>query len=121
MTGVELEKYLMSTGFFKDENVYMVETIDGKMFNRVPSYYKSFVPMLGKIEIKIYYNKHGDGTKYVDFMLGGVNLFGCYKLKELDFTTLHKELSKMFGSDQKFIEWSKIELRNYKINSLYEV
>jgi hypothetical protein len=54
-------------------------------------------------------------------MLGGVNLFGCYKLKELDFTTLHKELSKMFGSDQKFIEWSKIELRNYKINSLYEV
>ena len=28
MTGVELEKYLMSSNIFKDENVYMVETID---------------------------------------------------------------------------------------------
>ena len=121
MTGVELEKYLMSTGLFKDENVYMVEIIDGKIFNRVPSYYKSSITMLGKVEIKIYYNKHGDGTKYVDFMLAGANLFGCYKLKELNFTTLHKELSKMFGSDHRFIKWSKIELRNYKINSLYEV
>jgi hypothetical protein len=121
MTGVELEKYLRSTRLFKDANVYMVETIDGEIFNRVPSYYKAFLPNLGKVEISIYYNKHGDGTKYVDFLLAGVNLFGCYKLKELDFKTLHKELSKMFGSDQKFIEWSKIELRNYKINSLYEV
>jgi hypothetical protein len=125
MTGVELEKYLMDTGLFKDENVYMVETIDGKIYNRVPSYYKGYPASsfhgVGKVEIKIYCNKHGDGTKYVDFILAGVNLFGCYKLKELDFTTLHKELSKMFGLDRKFIEWSKIELRNYKINSLYEV
>ena len=37
MTGVELEKYLMDTGLFKDENVYMVEIIDGKIYNRVPS------------------------------------------------------------------------------------
>ena len=27
MTGVELEEYLMSSNIFKDENVYMVETI----------------------------------------------------------------------------------------------
>jgi hypothetical protein len=66
MTGVELEKYLMSSNIFKDENVYMVETIDGEIFNRVPSYYKAFVQMLGKVEIRIYYNKHGDGTKSVN-------------------------------------------------------
>ena len=118
MTGVDLERYLMSTGFFKDEGVYMVETIDGKVFNRVPSYYKTFIPMLGKLEISISYNKHGDATKYVDFMLAGVNLFGCYKLKDLDFETLHIELNKVFWFDEKFIEWSKIEFRNYKIESL---
>jgi hypothetical protein len=118
MTGVELEKYLISTGLFKDENVYMVEIIDGEIYNRVPSYYKS---MFGKVEIKIYYNKHGDGTKYVDFVLAGVNLFGCCKLKDLNFETLHSELNKIFRSDHRFQEWSKIELRNYKIESLYEV
>ena len=121
MTGIELEKYLMTSNIFKDENVYGVETIDGKIFNRVPSYYKAFVPNLGKVEIRIYYNKHSDGTKYVDFMLGGVNLFGCHKLKDLNFETLYSELNKIFGSNQKFQEWSKIELRNYKIESLYEI
>ena len=121
MTGVELEKYLMSSKLFKDENVYMVETIDGKIYNRVPSYYKSFVPMLGKVEIKIYYNKHADGTKYVDFMLAGVNLFGCHKLKDLNLTTLCEELNKIFGSDKRFIEWSTTELRNYKIDLLHEI
>jgi hypothetical protein len=121
MTGVDLEKYLMSSGLFKDQNVYIVETHDGKIYNRVPSYYKAFVPNLGKVEISIYYNKHSDGTKYVDFMLAGVNLFGCHKLKDLNFETLYSELNKIFGSNQKFQEWSKIELRNYKIESLYEI
>ena len=121
MTGVELEKYLMSTGLFRDQNVYMVEIIDGKIYNRVPSYYKAFVPNLGKVEISIYYNKHGDGTKYVDFLLAGVNLFGCCKLKDLNFETLHSELNKIFRSDHRFQEWSKIELRNYKIDLLNEV
>lgn len=121
MTGVELQKYLIGSGLFKDENVHMVETIDGKIFNRVPSYYKAFIPMLGKIEIRIYYNKHGDGTKWVDFTIGGVNLYACHKLKDLDLTTLFKELNKILGNDQKFIEWSTKELRDYKINSLYEV
>jgi len=121
MTGVELEKYLMSTGLFRDQNVYMVEIIDDKIYNRVPSYYKAFVPNLGKVEISIYYNKHGDGTKYVDFLLAGVNLFGCCKLKDLNFETLHSELNKIFRSDHRFQEWSKIELRNYKIDLLYEL
>jgi hypothetical protein len=121
MTGVQLEKYLMSSNIFKDENVYMVETIDGKIFNRVPSYYKSFVQMLGKIEIRIYYNKHGDGTKWVDFTIGSTNLYACHKLKDMTFETLYSELNKIMGKDQRFIEWSKVELRNYKIDSLYEV
>jgi len=121
MTGVELEKYIMSSGLFKDENVYMVETIDGEIYNRVPSLYKIFIPMLGKLEIRIYYNKHGDGTKWVDFTIGDVNLYACHKLKDLDFTTLCKELNKILGSDKRFIEWSKIELRNYKIDLLHEI
>ena len=120
MTGVELQSYLMDSGLFKakmvDQNVYMVENIDGKMYN-VSSYYKIFIPMLGKVEIKIYYNKHGDGTKYVDFMLGGVNLFGCYKLSELTLPILCKELNKFLSQDSKFKEWMTIELRNYKIES----
>jgi hypothetical protein len=120
MTGLELQNYLMSTGlvkcYFKDQNVYMVENIDGKIYN-VPSYYKIFIPMLGKVEIKIYYNKHGDGTKYVDFMLGGVNLFGCYKLSELTLPILCKELNKFLSQYSEFKEWMTIELRNYKIES----
>ncbi len=118
MTGIELQQYLMSSGLFKDENVYMVETHDGKIYNRVPSYYKSFITMLGKAEIKIYYNKHGDCTKYVDFMLGGVNLFASYKLSELTFPILYKELNKLFNQDYRFQKWSKTELRNYKIKTL---
>lgn len=121
MTGVELEKYIMSSGLFQDENVYMVETIDGEIYNRVPSLYKIFIPMLGKLEIRIYYNKHGDDTRWVDFTIGGVNLYACHKLKDLDFTTLCKELNKILGSDKRFIEWSTIELRNYKIDLLNEV
>jgi hypothetical protein len=116
MTGVELQSYLMDSGLFKDQNVYMVETHDGKIYN-VPSYYKIFIPMLGKVEIFINYNKDGDGTKYVDFFLGGVNLFGCYKLSELTLPILCKELNKFLSQDLKFKEWMTIELRNYKIES----
>jgi hypothetical protein len=31
---------------------------------------------------------------------------------------LHIELNKVFWFDEKFIDWSKIEFRNYKIESL---
>lgn len=121
MTGVELQKYLMDSGLFTDENVYMVEISDsGEIFNKVPSYYKMFIPMLGKLEISIYYNKHSDGTKYIDFTLGGggVNLFASHKLKDLDITTLCSELNKILSNNKRFIEWSTKELRDYKINSL---
>ena len=121
MTGVELEKYIMSSNIFKDENVYMVEITDGKIYNRVPSYYKAFIPMLGKVEIRIYYNKHGDGTRWVDFTIGGSNLYAVHKLKDMTFETLYTELNKIMGKDQRFIEWSKVELRNYKIDLLNEV
>lgn len=39
----------------------------------------------------------------------------------MTFETLYLELNKIFGSNQKFQEWSKIELRNYKIDLLHEV
>lgn len=86
----------------------------------MPSYYKMFIPMVGKLEIRIYYNKHGDRVKWVDFNIGGVDLYACHKLKDLDLTTLCEELNKILGRDQRFIEWSTKELRDYKINSLYE-
>ncbi len=111
----------MSTGLFKDQNVYIVENIDGKIYNKVPSYYKIFIPMLGVVEIKIYYNKYGDCVRYIDFMLGGVNLFGCYKLSELTLPILCKEMNKFLSQDSKFKEWMTRELRNYKIKLLTDV
>lgn len=122
MTGVELGKYLIGSGLFKDENVYMVEVDNNGEIsnNRVPSYYKMFIPNFGRFEIRIYYTKHSDGTKWVDFNAPSNNLFASHKLKDLDLTTLCKELNKILGYDQRFIEWSTKELRDYKINSLYE-
>ena len=117
MTGVELQSYLVGSGLFKDENVYMVENINGKIYN-VPSYYKSFITMLGRIEIRIYYNKYGDCTRYVDFTLAGVNLFGSYKLSELTLPLLCKELNKVFSEVIEFKHWMTKELRDYKIKVL---
>lgn len=57
MTGIELEKYLMSSNIFKDENVYMVETIDGKIYNHVPTNYKAW--SMGRLDIKIVTYKWG--------------------------------------------------------------
>jgi hypothetical protein len=122
MTGVELKEYLMSIpNFFSYDPNYMVESIDGEIYNHVPTNYKAFIQMLGKIEIHIYYNKHSDKVKWVDFTIGGTNLYACHKLKDMTFETLYTELNKIMGRDQRFIEWSKVELRNYKIDSLYEV
>jgi hypothetical protein len=120
MTGLELKEYLMSIpNFFRHEPNYMVETIDGKIYNHVPTNYKAW--SMGRLDIKIITYKWGDGDKVVEFTYGGVNLFASHKLKYLDFTTLYTELNKILGYDPKFIEWSKTELRNYKIDSLYEV
>ena len=49
---VELKEYLMSIpNFFRYEPNYMVETIDGKIYNHVPTNYK--VWHMGRLDIKI--------------------------------------------------------------------
>jgi len=47
------------------------------------------------------------------------NLYVVHKLKDMTFETLYTELNKIMGNNQRFIEWSKVELRNCKIDSLY--
>jgi hypothetical protein len=54
-------------------------------------------------------------------MLGGVNLFGSYKLSELTLPILCKEMNKFLSQDSKFKEWMTRELRNYKIKLLTDV
>jgi hypothetical protein len=121
MTGLELKDYLMSipNNFFRYEPTYMVEIVDGETYNHVPTHYKAWI--VGRLDIKIIIYKWGVGDRVVEFTYGDVNLFASHKLKDLDFTTLYTELNKILGYDPTFIEWSKTEIRNYKIDSLYEV
>ena len=118
MNGRELQCYLMESGLFKvSVPCYMIETDEtGKLFNQVPTKYSGF--SMGKVEVDIVRYKHGEQEQWVEFTFGGVNLFACHKLKDLDFTTLYVELNKIYGFDPKFIQWSKIELRNYNIEQL---
>ena len=118
MTGKNIQDYLMESGLFKvDIPCYMIEIDEsGKVFNQVPTKYKGFAG--GRVEVDIVRYKHGEREQWVEFTFGGFNLFACHKLKDLDFKTLYHELSKIYGYDPKFIEWSKIELRNYNIEQL---
>lgn len=131
MTGVELQNYLLSSGIFKADNCYTIESYDGEKYHKVPSNYKCQVPMIGKIEVTIYNAsrssnvvspKHEDCERWVDFIIGGVNLYATHKLKDLDFFQLHKELEKVLSGSTKiekmFYKWSQIELRNHKIENL---
>jgi len=102
MSGRELQDYLMTSGLFKVQSL--------------GTSYKGF--SMGKIEIDIVRYKYGEQEQCIEFTYGGSNLFACHKLKDLDFTTLYVELNKIYGFDPKFIEWSKIELRNYNIEQL---
>ena len=102
MSGKELQDYLMESGLFKVQSL--------------GTSYKGFAG--GRVEVDIVRYKHGEQEQWVEFTFGGFNLFACHKLKDLDFTTLYHELSKIYGYDPKFIEWSKIELRNYNIEQL---
>ena len=102
MSGRELQDYLITSGLFKVQ--------------ALGTSYKGF--SMGKIEIDIVRYKYGEQEQWVEFTYGGVNLFACHKLKDLDFTTLYVELNKIYGFDPKFIQWSKIELRNYNIEQL---
>lgn len=118
MSSKELQYYLMSTGLFKvDMSCYMIEVDEsGKIFNQIQTKYKGF--SMGRVDIDIVRYKHGEQEQWVEFRFGLTNLFACHKLKDLDFTTLYKELNKIYGFDPKFIEWSKVELRNYNIEQL---
>lgn len=119
MTELELEKYLLTTELFKKEiHTNITSSLD-------TSSYKSFIQMLGMFEICVYITQHGEREKWVDFTLSNNNLFACHKLKDLDFSTLHKELSKIFAtgnsiSVSKFNKWSEIECRDYKIKEILE-
>lgn len=118
MKGKELQDYLIGSGLFKvDIQFYMTELDEtGKVFNQIPTKYKGFAG--GRVEVDIVRYKYGEREQWVEFTFGGVNLFACHKLKDLDFKTLCDELSKIYGYDPKFIEWSKIELRNYNIEKI---
>jgi hypothetical protein len=118
MSGRELQYYLMESGLFKvDITCYMIEIDEsGRVFNQIPTSYKGF--SMGKVEVDIVRYKHGEQEQWVEFTFGGVNLFACHKLKDLDFKTLYQELNKIYGFDPKFIQWSKVELRNYKIKQI---
>lgn len=122
MSGRELQDYLMESGLFKvidtciDKigsdrwNDYMIDSDD----YYIPRKYKGF----SRVDIEIVKYKYGEQEQWVEFTFGGINLFACHKLKDLDFRTLYKELNKIYGLYPKFIEWSKIELRNYNIEQL---
>lgn len=112
MSSKELQYYLMSTGLFKVKITCFVSK--AKLIP--PTKYKGF--SMGSVDIEIVRYKHGEQEQWIEFTFGGVNLFACHKLKDLDFTTLYKELNKIYGFDPKFIQWSKIELRNYNIEQL---
>lgn len=107
MSSKELQYYLMSTGLFK-----VIDDIS----ELPPTKYKGFT--MGRVDIEIIRHNYGEKEQWVHFTFGGFNLFACHKLKDLDFTTLYKELNKIYGFDPKFIQWSKIELRNYNIEQL---
>lgn len=120
MRAIDLQKYLNSSGLFKaDENITMVEIIDGTIYNRVPIIFKSLKGW-PSVNIRIYVEKFGKNQRCVEFNMGGNNIFADYTLNELDLPTLCEELNKIFSTDINFNIWRKKELRNYKIDLLNE-
>ena len=117
MTSVKLQDYLSQIGIFSHENVYMVEVIDGTMYNRVPTNYKCKVNYLF-LNIKLFRNKYGDNDIYIDFDISGVNLYSRHKLNELTLPTLIEELDKMLISIPVYKEWRLVCLKDYKISNL---
>ena len=111
MKAGDLKKHLLVLGFKHNSN-YMVE---GRY--QVPTNWTIWCGI--KFCIDITKNSYGDVRPYVDFSLGGVNLFASHKLEELDFKTLHTELSKILNvNSQEFTQWSKIEYRDSKLDQL---
>ena len=62
-----------------------------------------------------------DGVRWIDFYFGN-SLYASYKLEELDFLTLHKELEKILDKQPEFQSWSNNNFikcgRENKLNTL---
>jgi hypothetical protein len=112
MKASELKSHLMTLGF-KSPSQYIIE--DGF---QIPSSYTIHQGI--KLQIDIIEPTYGEKKLCVEFTLGGVNLYAIHKLEELDFKTLHLELGKIIGLIPKFLEWTKVESRNSKLDSIYE-
>lgn len=111
MKSRELQSHLMTLGFKPKLNQHIYE---GSY--QIPSSYTIHQGI--KLQIDIIKPTYGEKKLWVEFTLGGVNLYASHKLEELDFKTLHFELSKIIGLIPKFTEWAKIETRNSKLDSL---
>ena len=110
MKARELQSHLMTLGF-KSLNSYISE---GRY--KIPSSWTIYQGI--KLQIDIIKLTYGEKKFWVEFTLGGVNLYASHKLEDLNFKTLHFELSKIIGLIPKFTEWAKIETRNNKLDSL---
>lgn len=126
MTGVKLKQYLLKSGIFSNDYVYMIEILNGFTYN-IPTYYKCRVDY-NNINISLYRKKYND-----DLLIGFTknnNETSSHKLSELTLSTLVKELDKIFVSIpdirhlkivQRYMEWRLeclIEHRNDIIESI---
>lgn len=107
MTGVKLQHYLLESGIFTVENVFMVEILDGVIHNRVPTYYKCKVGY-NSINISLYRKKFGNDL-LIGFSINGLQLTSTHKLNELTLSTLVKELDKIFTSIPDIRHLKKVE------------
>jgi len=89
--------------------------------SEVPIYWKTHISRRLNVEIEL--TRYSDQQDiFVDFTLGGNNVYACYKLKYITLPMLIESLHDVIRDGiPEFDEWSKTELRNYKINNiLYE-
>lgn len=121
MTGVKLQHYLSESGIFTEENVFMVEVLDGVIHNRVPTYYKCRLGYVS-LNIRLFRQKHSNGDIWVDFELNNINLYSSYKLNELTLSTLVKELDKIknfpntrhLKKVERYMEWRLTRLVDHR-------
>lgn len=117
MTGVKLQHYLSESGIFTEENVFMVEVLDGV----IHTYYKCRLGYVS-LNIRLFRQKHGNGDIWVDFELNNINLYSSYKLNELTLSTLVKELDKIknlpntrhLKKVERYMEWRLTRLVDHR-------
>lgn len=109
MTGVKLQHYLKKSELFYNDNVYMIEQVDGKNHNVYTNYYCRVY--YDYIRISLYRTNHSD------HFLIGFNIDGFqksnYKLSELTLPTLIKELDTIFESYKESTIYEKY--RNWRM------